>query len=128
MKYAGLVVFPASDLAKEKAIFTALVGTEPYVDGDYYVGYRVDDVEVGLDPNAHQKGPIVYWDTDDIAASIEQLTSPGGQRSRRPQGCRRWHAGRNCHRYIRQRDWTEAKAVARDAGALERVVPRHTPP
>ena len=77
MKYAGLVVFPASDLANEKAFFTALVGAEPYADGDYYVGYRVDDVEVGLDPNAHQNGPIVYWDTDDIAASLKQLTSAG---------------------------------------------------
>ncbi|HWE09082.1 MAG TPA: hypothetical protein VG325_06995 [Solirubrobacteraceae bacterium] len=77
MKYAGLVEFPASDLATEKAIFTALVGTDPYADGDFYVGYRVDDVEIGLDPNAHHKGPIVYWETDDIAASVEQLKSAG---------------------------------------------------
>jgi predicted enzyme related to lactoylglutathione lyase len=77
MKYAGLVVFPASDLAKEKAVFTALVGTEPYADSNYYVGYRVDDVEIGLDPNAQQNGPIVYWETDDIAASLEQLKSAG---------------------------------------------------
>ncbi len=76
-KYAGLVVFPASDLVKEKAVFTALLGTEPYADGDYYVGYRVDDVEIGLDPNAHQNGPIVYWETDDIAASLEQLKGAG---------------------------------------------------
>jgi predicted enzyme related to lactoylglutathione lyase len=85
MKYAGLVVFPASDLAKEKAIFTALVGTEPYADADYYVGYRVDGVEIGLDPNARQSGPIVYWETDDIAASLERLKSVGASEHGAPR-------------------------------------------
>ena len=77
MKSAALVVFPASDLSKQKRLFTALLGTEPYADAAYYVGYRVDGVEIGLDPNAHQEGPIVYWETDDIAASLEQLKSAG---------------------------------------------------
>lgn len=76
-KFAELVVFPASDREKTRAVFTALLGSEPYADAAYYVGYRVDDVEIGLDPNAHQQGPIVYWDTDDIAASLEQLKSAG---------------------------------------------------
>ena len=77
MKFAGLVVFPASDLANQKQLFTELLGTEPYADAPYYVGYRVDGVEIGLDPNAQQAGPIAYWETDDIAASLEQLKSAG---------------------------------------------------
>jgi predicted enzyme related to lactoylglutathione lyase len=85
MKHAGLVVFPASDLAKEKALFTALVGAEPYADTAYYVGYRADGVEIGLDPNATQDGPIVYWETDDIAASLDALTSAGASEREAPR-------------------------------------------
>lgn len=77
-KFAGLVVFPAPDLAAAKKVYTALLGSEPYVDGPYYVGYRVDDVEVGLDPNGPAGGPIVYWDTDDITASLAELKAEGG--------------------------------------------------
>jgi catechol 2,3-dioxygenase-like lactoylglutathione lyase family enzyme len=77
-KFAGLVVFPAPDLAAAKKVYTALLGSEPYVDGPYYVGYRVDDVEIGLDPNGPAGGPIVYWDTDDIAASLTELKAEGG--------------------------------------------------
>jgi|SRR5579859_4905586 len=76
-KHASLVVFPAPDLSSAKALFTTLLGSDPYVDAPYYVGYRVEDIEVGLDPNARQQGPIVYWDTDDIAASLDQLKSAG---------------------------------------------------
>ena len=76
-KFAGLVVFPAPDLAAAKKVYTALLGSEPYVDKPYYVGYRVDDVEIGLDPNGPAGGPIVYWDTDDIAASVSELEAEG---------------------------------------------------
>ena len=76
-KFAGLVVFPAPDLDAAKRVYTALLGSEPYVDGQYYVGYRVDDVEIGLDPNGPAGGPVVYWDTDDIAASLAELEAAG---------------------------------------------------
>lgn len=85
MKYAGLTVFPASDLSKQKEIFTALLGVEPYADAPYYVGYRTDGVEIGLDPNANQEGPIVYWETDDIAASIEELKGAGASERDAPR-------------------------------------------
>jgi predicted enzyme related to lactoylglutathione lyase len=75
--FAGLVVFPAPDLAAAKGLYTALLGSDPYVDGPYYVGFRVDDVEIGLDPHGPAGGPIVYWDTDDIAASLTELKAQG---------------------------------------------------
>jgi hypothetical protein len=34
-------------------------------------------LDVGLDPNGPTGGPIVYWDTDDIAASLTQLKAEG---------------------------------------------------
>ena len=74
-----LIVFPAQDLDKAKQRFTALLGTEPYVDQPYYVGYRTDSREIGLDPSGASSGPIAYWDTDDIAGSVADLTGAGWQ-------------------------------------------------
>ena len=73
----GLVVFPAKDLPAAKALYTRLLGVEPYVDESYYVGYRVGDQEIGLDPNGNTPGPIPYWDTGDIASTINELVAAG---------------------------------------------------
>ena len=58
----SLLVYPVTDLGRAKALFTALLGVEPYADQPYYVGYRVGGQEIGLDPNGHAKapGPIGY--------------------------------------------------------------------
>ena len=71
-----LVVFPTKDLDGAKKIFSTLLGTDPYVDGPYYVGFRAGGPEVGLDPNG-TGGPICFWDVDDIAASVQSLVAAG---------------------------------------------------
>jgi predicted enzyme related to lactoylglutathione lyase len=71
-----LVVYPAKDLDKSKLFFSTFLGTEPYVDGDWYVGYKAGDLELGLDP--HGKAVICYTDTDDIEASLETMKDAGG--------------------------------------------------
>ena len=71
-----VVVYPAKDLAKTKLFFSTFLGTEPYVDGDWYVGYKAGDLELGLDP--HGKAVICYTDTDDIEASLETMKDAGG--------------------------------------------------
>jgi predicted enzyme related to lactoylglutathione lyase len=55
------------------------LGAGPYVDGPYYVGYRTEGREIGLDPHGASIGPIAYWETEDIAASVNQLRSAGWQ-------------------------------------------------
>ena len=71
-----LVVFPTKDPDRAKKIFSALLGTDPYVDGSYYVGFRAGGVEIGLDPNGTD-GPICYWDVQDIEASVQSLLAAG---------------------------------------------------
>ena len=71
-----LVVFPTKDIDGAKKIFSTLLGTDPYVDGEYYVGFRADGLEVGLDPNG-TGGPICFWDVDDVAASVQSLVAAG---------------------------------------------------
>ena len=74
MEKPQLIIYPAQDLGETKRRFTALLGTEPYVDQPYYVGFRTDGREIGLDPSGASSGPIAYWDTDDIAGSVADLT------------------------------------------------------
>lgn len=74
-----LIVYPTKDVEKAKQLFTSLLGIEPYVDSPYYVGYRTDAREIGIDPNGPSTGPIVYWDTEDIAAKVAELTAAGWQ-------------------------------------------------
>jgi predicted enzyme related to lactoylglutathione lyase len=71
-----LVVFPTKDVDGAKKIFSTLLGTDPYVDGSYYVGFRAGGLEFGLDPNGTD-GPICYWDVDDIEASVQSLVAAG---------------------------------------------------
>jgi len=78
----SLFVYPVTDLARAKKLYSRLLGVEPYVDGAYYVGYRVGDQEIGLDPNAHRSGttsPIAYQVVDDIQSSLQQLLDAGAE-------------------------------------------------
>ena len=76
------IVYPVKDPAKAKALFTDLLGAEPYVDQPYYVGFSVAGQEVGLDPNGHSQGmtgPVPYWHVEDIEASLKQLVESGAE-------------------------------------------------
>jgi len=71
------VIYPVTDIAKAKAIFTALLGVEPYADAPYYVGYKVAGQDIGLDPNGHKHGMTPYYQVDDINQSLQALLDAG---------------------------------------------------
>ncbi len=71
-----LVVYPTTDTDGARKIFSTLLGTDPYVDGPYYVGFRAGDLEIGFDPNG-TTGPICYWNVDDIEAAVQSLVAAG---------------------------------------------------
>jgi predicted enzyme related to lactoylglutathione lyase len=76
------IVFPVKDLARAKTLFGTLVGAAPYADEAYYVGFRVGDQEIGLDPNGHSQGmsgPVGYWHVGDIEKSLELLLDAGAE-------------------------------------------------
>jgi predicted enzyme related to lactoylglutathione lyase len=76
------VIYPVRDVEASKAVFTAYLGTEPYMDEPYYVGYRVDDVEIGLDPNGHNRGlvgGVWFRRVDDIDATVKALVAAGAE-------------------------------------------------
>lgn len=76
------IIYPVRDLARAKQLYSALLGVEPYADEAYYVGFRVGDQELGLDPNGHSQGltgPIGYWEVDDVRESLLRLLDAGAE-------------------------------------------------
>jgi predicted enzyme related to lactoylglutathione lyase len=76
------VVVPVRDLAQAKALYQALLGAEPHTDQPSYVGFRLGDQDIALDPNGHAKGmsgTIAYWHVDDLHERLQQLLAAGAQ-------------------------------------------------
>jgi len=73
------VVYPVKDIAKAKAFFRELLGIEPYADDAYYVGFKVGNQHIGLDPNGHKEGMTVYYQVDDIQKSLKSLVDAGAK-------------------------------------------------
>jgi len=76
------VIYPVKDIAQAKTLYSKLLGVEPYVDEPYYVGFRVGDQEIGLDPNGHNQGmtgPVGYYHVNDIKKSLQILLNAGAQ-------------------------------------------------
>jgi predicted enzyme related to lactoylglutathione lyase len=81
-------IYPVKDIAKAKALYGTLLGTEPYADTPYYVGFRVGDHEIGLDPHGHSQGmtgPISYLEVDDITATLKTLVDAGAVVQQEPK-------------------------------------------
>ena len=75
------VLHPVSDLTSAKAVYTALLGTPPQHDADYYVGYDVAGQHIGLVPGGGPQGmtsPIAYLHVSDIEGKLAEVTAAGG--------------------------------------------------
>lgn len=73
-----LIVYPVKDIEKAKAFYGKFLEAEPFVASPYYVGYRVGNLEVGLDPNS-KAGPIAYIDVEDIKSSLQAMIKVGAE-------------------------------------------------
>jgi predicted enzyme related to lactoylglutathione lyase len=82
MENIKVIVYPVQDLARAKTLYSTFLGVAPYADSPYYVGYKVDGIDIGLDPNAHGRGitgPVVYLQVDDIQQRLQSLLEMGAQ-------------------------------------------------
>jgi predicted enzyme related to lactoylglutathione lyase len=73
-----LIVYPVKDIEKAKAFYGKFLDKDSYVASPYYVGYRVGNLEVGLDPNS-TVGPIAYTDVEDIKSSLQAMVKVGAE-------------------------------------------------
>ncbi|MET0424795.1 MAG: VOC family protein [Actinoplanes sp.] len=73
------ITIPVNDVAAATTLYQTLLGTDPYVNESYYVGFRpADGPEIGLDPHGDvATGPITYFQVTDIEATIAELTAAG---------------------------------------------------
>jgi predicted enzyme related to lactoylglutathione lyase len=74
--------YTAKDLAEAKAWYTRVLGTGPYFDQPYYVGFNVGGFELGItpDPNASMSRPeagVAYWGVSDADQAYQRLVSLG---------------------------------------------------
>ncbi|MFF7125361.1 MULTISPECIES: VOC family protein [unclassified Streptomyces] len=81
---AGLqtIIYPVKDKDRSKALFTALLGVEPYVDEPYYVGFKAAGQDVGLDPSGHAQGltgPVPFWHVADLRERLAALLEAGAE-------------------------------------------------
>ena len=71
------IIYPVKDLSAAKALFGKLLSIKPYADSAYYVGYKVGDQDIGLDPNGPKHGMTGYYHVEDIKKSLETLLDAG---------------------------------------------------
>lgn len=74
------IIVPVRDLVAAKALYQIVLGVEPYADEPYYVGFRVGDQEIGLDPNGHHHGmtgPVGYCHVTDVGVTLREAVDAG---------------------------------------------------
>jgi predicted enzyme related to lactoylglutathione lyase len=72
------VIYPAPDLAAAKAWWAAFLGTAPYFDQPFYVGFDVGGYELGLLPDAEPSdGAQAYWGVADVPAAVARAVEQG---------------------------------------------------
>jgi predicted enzyme related to lactoylglutathione lyase len=81
------VLVPVSDVGKSKAVYAALLGTEPQADAAYYVGFDAAGQHIGLVPGRGPEAmsPVTYWHVSDIEAKLAEVTAAGGTVKEQPR-------------------------------------------
>jgi predicted enzyme related to lactoylglutathione lyase len=71
------ILHPVTDLGAAKAFYTTMLGAEPTADSEYYVGFDVGGVHLGLVPGGDTPGPVAYWWIPDLDGKVAELLAAG---------------------------------------------------
>jgi catechol 2,3-dioxygenase-like lactoylglutathione lyase family enzyme len=73
------VIYPAPDLAAAKRWYAEVLGTAPYFDQPFYVGFAIGGFELGLLPDAQPGtiGPQPLWGVANVEAVYARLLELG---------------------------------------------------
>jgi predicted enzyme related to lactoylglutathione lyase len=71
------VLYPVKDIVEATALFRKFLGTDPYAEQPYYVGFKVNDQDIGLVPNNPEGGVAAFYHVDDIKNSLQILLDAG---------------------------------------------------
>lgn len=77
------VIYHVPDIAQAKEWYTRALGSAPYFDEPFYVGFNVGGFELGLDPNgegsAGEGGTTAYWGVPDVQEALNRLLGIGAE-------------------------------------------------
>jgi predicted enzyme related to lactoylglutathione lyase len=73
------VIYPVKDINYSKTTFRKLLGVEPYADQPYYVGFKIDDQDIGLVPGSPEGGMTAFYHVDNIKESLQILIDTGAE-------------------------------------------------
>jgi predicted enzyme related to lactoylglutathione lyase len=73
------ILYPVKDMTQSKKLFSKLLEVEPLVDQPYYIGFKVDDQDIGLVPNNPEAGVTAFYHVDDIKNSLQILLDGGAE-------------------------------------------------
>lgn len=73
------VCYPAPDLAAARDWYARVLGTEPYFDQPFYVGFSVGGYELGLVPDAQPgtSGAQALWGVKSASEALARLLALG---------------------------------------------------
>lgn len=71
------VLYPVKDIKQATALFRKFLGVDPYAEQPYYVGFKIDDQDIGLVPNNPEGTVTAFYHVDDIKNSLQILIDGG---------------------------------------------------
>jgi len=84
MKFLGLrtIVIKVDDIVAAREWYTEVLGTKPYFDEPFYVGFNVAGYELGLQPKERisdvpSSAVTPYWGVEDVESAYQRLLSLG---------------------------------------------------
>ena len=72
-----IILYPAKDINQSKKLFSKFLEVEPYADQPYYVGFKINNQDIGLVPNNPEGGVTAFYHVDDIKKSLQVLLNAG---------------------------------------------------
>jgi predicted enzyme related to lactoylglutathione lyase len=80
------VIYHVTDLKAATAWYEEMLGTAPYFNEEYYVGFNVGGFELGLDPEAEWvvagDKSVAYWGVENAKDAYDQLLAKGASHHR----------------------------------------------
>jgi predicted enzyme related to lactoylglutathione lyase len=73
-------IYAVDDLPRAKEWYSKAFGVQPYFDEPFYVGFNIGGFELGLDPNAKNRGAggsVAFWGVDNADEAVAQIVSAG---------------------------------------------------
>jgi predicted enzyme related to lactoylglutathione lyase len=78
-KGINTIIYPVADVMEAKKVFQKFLGVEPYSDQPYYVGFKINDQDVGFIPKSPGAGMTAYYHVDDIKKNMQIFLDAGAE-------------------------------------------------